>query len=141
MTATLSSASVPITSESIRQTSGKYLHQIISTKKEKKGECESSTLQKPKYDIADVFAFAFASLPFAVACSHLSFLQFSISFSQLCTLANSHWRRKLEGRSGPKETPFLNLAWRNWWDDLLSSRWYIQLLQIFIISAKTQIVF
>lgn len=70
-----------------------------------------------------------------------AFYNFALSFSQLCTLANSHCRRKLAGRSGPIETPFFNLAWRNWWDDLLSLRWYIQLLQIFIISAKTQRVF
>lgn len=80
MTATLSSASVPITSESIWQTSGKYLQQIIcyQLRKRKKGEWESSTVWKPESDVADVFAFAFASLPFAVTCSHLSFLQFPV---------------------------------------------------------------
>lgn len=48
MTATLSSASVPITSESIRQTSGKYLHQIISTKKEKKRRMRKFDAAKAK---------------------------------------------------------------------------------------------
>lgn len=55
MTATLTSASVTITSESIRQTSGEYLHQImLSTKKEKKSEGESSTWRRPQCDVADV---------------------------------------------------------------------------------------
>lgn len=46
---------------------------MLSTKKEKRGEGESSTWRRPECDVADVFAFA--SLPFAVACSHVSFLQ------------------------------------------------------------------
>lgn len=56
MIATLTSASVTITSESIRQTSGEYLHQIICyrPRKRKKGEGESSTWQRPQCDVADV---------------------------------------------------------------------------------------
>lgn len=55
---------------------------MLSTKKEKKGEGESSTWRRPECDVADVFAFAFASLPFALelfTTSHFHFTNFALS--------------------------------------------------------------
>lgn len=76
MTATLSIASVTITSESIRQTSGKYLHQIICYRPRKRKKAKAKVRRGEGHSaMLRTFCIRLRILPFAVACSHLSFLQ------------------------------------------------------------------